>query len=863
MNSTSSELLSLKSSVNNTHAGRSFTVFPHDRIYGALFGSFIGDALAMPAHWYYDLEQLQNDFGKILDYEAPRPTFLGAKMQMEDILRNGHGDNGSVVGDVILHGKTKYWCGQYHYHHGMAAGENTLEAQIARLVIRVLTETKYDNIDSFTDTYRNAYIKYLTTPNSHNDTYATSSHRMFFKNWDNGVDPKSCPSSHAHSDAMETLVILPAVILAAHACNENVYTAVTRAIAVTRKSNSIQQWAHLFTDMFMSALRGVSIREISINTASKLGINISERVKNMPGDPMTACFITSSFPSLLHFMYKYGDSPMSALLANANAGGDNAPRGAVLGALIGASYGIQGWPTNFIEGLVIEKTLRSEIKNFVDQFYLDKVTAAAISQLEISNFFQPNMHSTHGDKSCQNRTNKCTKSNSLKRCPVAITKNKGYRVNGVLGNYVHKMATTSTTITPPTTTTTNPLPNRCCLNLRRKNVFHYLRQRECIQSMKPLSRTCITKRFIPNRLLEKNIYPARVFLGQFSKEGDFFSIVSQDHHIKLYRTNQESSKLDKNTKTANWNCMKDIEARMVGWSIVDLSYSPNGQYLIYSTWSNFVQMCDIYGDSHEALDFNVEASRCCIFSVQFSPNNQEILAVSSDACLYIYDLNRCQRTLKIPIHADDVNSMAFSDNSSDIFLTASDDTYCKVWDRRLLRTNDGNNVAKPVGVFQGHSEGLTYVSPKGDGRYFITNGKDQCLKLWDIRKMKNMTESMERFAMSRSSGGWDYRWHPYRERNTNPANKRLDDSIMTYKGHAVLGTLIRCYFSPLYSTGQQYIYTGSHCGTIHIYDVLSGSTVSKLKSHGQTVRDISWHPYEPILLSTSWDCTVGRWQYIP
>lgn len=35
-----------------------------------------------------------------------------------------------------------------------------------------------------------------------------------------------------------------------------------------------------------------------------------------------------------------------------------------------------------------------------------------------------------------------------------------------------------------------------------------------------------------------------------------------------------------------------------------------------------------------------------------------------------------------------------------------------------------------------------------------------------------------------------------------------DCSVMTYRGHAVLRTLIRCHFSPRESTGQGYIYSG-------------------------------------------------------
>lgn len=43
-----------------------------------------------------------------------------------------------------------------------------------------------------------------------------------------------------------------------------------------------------------------------------------------------------------------------------------------------------------------------------------------------------------------------------------------------------------------------------------------------------------------------------------------------------------------------------------------------------------------------------------------------------------------------------------------------------------------------------------------------------------------------------------------------------DDSVMTYRGHAVCMTLIRCNFSPLATTGQQYIYSGSADGRIHV-----------------------------------------------
>jgi WD40 repeat protein len=52
--------------------------------------------------------------------------------------------------------------------------------------------------------------------------------------------------------------------------------------------------------------------------------------------------------------------------------------------------------------------------------------------------------------------------------------------------------------------------------------------------------------------------------------------------------------------------------------------------------------------------------------------------------------------------------------------------------RRLLR----NGYMRPQGVLPGHTEGVTHVSTKGDGRYFISNGKDCTLRLWDARKLR-------------------------------------------------------------------------------------------------------------------------------
>jgi len=342
---------------------------------------------------------------------------------------------------------------------------------------------------------------------------------------------------------------------------------------------------------------------------------------------------------------------------------------------------------------------------------------------------------------------------------------------------------------------------------------------------------------------------ARVFCGQFSRDGSVFMTACQDQHVRLYHQ-----------KNDDWVQFKDIQARDVGWSIVDTHYSPNNKFIIYSTWSNFVHLCNVSGEElHEALDFEPSSShnRFCLFSIKFSPDNREILGGSSDASLYLYDIELQQRILCVPGHDDDVNTVGFADSQSQLFITGSDDTTCKVWDRRLLQNKKRQ---KPVGVFAGHYEGVTWIDAKGDGNYFISNGKDQCCKLWDIRKMAPQGK-LKDSPPSPHGRAWDYRWESYPFWSQSAKKKEEDTSLMTYRGHSVLETLIRCYFSPAATTCQRYIVTGSQCGSVHIYDILTGKIVKKLPAHHATVRDVSWHPYQPLLISSSWDNTLGRWEY--
>ena len=85
-----------------------------------------------------------------------------------------------VEGGHILHGKADVWASRYcHYHSGLSAGENTLNAQVARVVMRSLAEERgVHNVAAFLERYK----ELLTTPGAHNDSYAEAFHRQLMSN---------------------------------------------------------------------------------------------------------------------------------------------------------------------------------------------------------------------------------------------------------------------------------------------------------------------------------------------------------------------------------------------------------------------------------------------------------------------------------------------------------------------------------------------------------------------------------------------------------------------------------------------------------------------------------------------------------
>ncbi|KAF9994669.1 hypothetical protein BGZ79_000543, partial [Entomortierella chlamydospora] len=278
----------------------------------------------------------------------------------------------------------------------------------------------------------------------------------------------------------------------------------------------------------------------------------------------------------------------------------------------------------------------------------------------------------------------------------------------------------------------------------------------------------------PGKVIDR--YSNAAYSGQYSADGSLFATSDRDWKLRIYKT------------AGNRLIRERVIDGVVGrWTITDHNLSLDSHWLIYSSITPIVYLTRTAADApdeHHPLDFSSHDEDHALWSVRFSGDGREIVAGGKDR-----------------IYGKDRRSMSAGRHSV------------------------------PSGILVGHAEGITYVTSKGDNRYLASNGKDQKMLLWDLRMMhsKKDFESLPRPRMT----NFDYRSNEYH--GSKSAKVAGDCSVMTFQGHKVLRTLIRCHFSPAHTTGQRYLYTGSADGKVAIYR-LDGTLVRTLDTSAPFAR---------------------------
>ena len=257
---------------------------------------------------------------------------------------------------------------------------------------------------------------------------------------------------------------------------------------------------------------------------------------------------------------------------------------------------------------------------------------------------------------------------------------------------------------------------------------------------RPVPKTHVAD-FVPNTngtVVAK--YPARVYCGQYSEDSSFFYTCTQDFKVHVYDTTISGPQIVKEhtdgairsrmaryyssygtSSYTSLHQIKSINGRQGNWTITDANLSPDNQWLIYSSITPFVHLVPTkqhfdpqarHSDDQVMLDFSnsgdddasvrwrsaVSSHKLLvtfwvatanhanphylkqIWSIRFSGDSREIVAGAHFGDIYVYDIEARRRVLRVEGHSDDVNGVAFADSaSSNVLISASDDSFVKVW----------------------------------------------------------------------------------------------------------------------------------------------------------------------------------------
>jgi len=317
------------------------------RAANGFLGSLIADAIAMPVHWYYDQRALVRDYP---EFAAAEPAgYLAPKNPHADSILWRSSYTAANPKGEILHDQARYW-GQrgIHYHQFLAAGENTLNQQLA---LELATQVKRDR-DYDPERWLDRYVAFMLTPGRHRDTYLEEYHRHFFTNHAAGRKPINCGVRDVHIGG---LVPVPALVAALGPKHPDLRRIVRLHVNLTHKDDEVLEAADIFARMLVRLCLGDDLRETILDegrdwiSAAKVREWDKHPDQVVVGSLLSsACYIPDAFPAALFLAWRHAGNFAAGVSANARVGGDNCHRGAVVGALLGASSPI---PRGLVAGL--------------------------------------------------------------------------------------------------------------------------------------------------------------------------------------------------------------------------------------------------------------------------------------------------------------------------------------------------------------------------------------------------------------------------------------------------------------------------------------------------------------------------------
>lgn len=328
-----------------------------DRAAGAIVGAFIGDALGLGPHWYYDLEEQREDYGEWIDgYTVPQPD---------------------------------------RYHRGMRAGELSETGLIMLLLLRSVAEKgEYDEAD-FTRRLDEELLSKLDGE-AHGGPGGYTNHSIR-QVWQARVkEGKPWGEVAGNADTSEAAE-RAAILAARYASNSYLAASAANDCSLLTQSDSLvvqqcvgfasvvaalvrgQKFDETITDGLMDQVQsgelpfvaGSSISAVeggkkSFGFASPDALLLPSWIAEVARDPGVriepawkisqvygmSCAINYVLPAAYYLAARFPTDFESAVLHAINGGGQNMSRACLAGALAGAQVGLGGIPQRFLDGLV-------------------------------------------------------------------------------------------------------------------------------------------------------------------------------------------------------------------------------------------------------------------------------------------------------------------------------------------------------------------------------------------------------------------------------------------------------------------------------------------------------------------------------
>jgi ADP-ribosylglycohydrolase/alpha-beta hydrolase superfamily lysophospholipase len=291
----------------------------------AVWGSFIGDALALGPHWIYKTPQIQKTLGRVEHYVDPISE----------------------------------------YHPKRKAGEFTHYGDQTLWLLQSLDQHRGFHADRFVRTWHSAWKDH--------DAYLDEATQSTLENLESGT---SWELSGSESDDLAGAARIAPLLAAPNLHNESDRVEAARLqTRLTHAAPSVVDAAEFFIRLTERVLAGESMDDAlaAIENHTYEGLPAKEwadKARDLLAKPTLqsvvqlgqTCHAHHAFPATLYLLMKYEDDFETAMVENVMAGGDSAARGMILGMVLGASLGEGGLPQRWIEELEARADIEERLK---------------------------------------------------------------------------------------------------------------------------------------------------------------------------------------------------------------------------------------------------------------------------------------------------------------------------------------------------------------------------------------------------------------------------------------------------------------------------------------------------------------------